>query len=870
MTARWRHLWRVWRQRRRFEGEIDAELNFHLQARADQLQSTGVDRPEALRRARIELGMVNVHRDGIRAAVGLQGLDRWQSDLRQAWRSLRRSPVYASVAVLVLALPLATGLLLHGLYAAYALQSPALDRVDRWVHLHGVSAADPQLNRFTVSETDALLAQPPAALEGLYSARLLTLPIVTDRIRRGIGIAVSDNYFELTGVPALRGRVFRSDESSVDGVVLSERGWQRLFDRDENVLGRTLSIGGHAVQVIGVAGRDFRGTQEVGAHYWLREADARRYWPDPDGQQRTHTISGFVVPAAGLESLAQALSARLTALPGTTLPGDALQHVGVEAGRGYLRADDRRELQLALTPAAILVLLMLLIAAANLTNLVLARFSARRHDVALRCALGASRWRSFAHLLTECALLGGLAALLALLLLAAALRPLHGWLFGVMAEMGLDPIEITLGPTSVLLAALLAMLGTLVFGALPAWLVTRNAADPRGRGGLQQGLKRHGRQRLQGILMVLQLAASVFLMVVAAMIGGVSRQVEQAPLGFDPEGLVSMDAAAMGPARIQALRQLPQVTALAATSAIPLMRNLPLISVGDATRSEAFRVRWVDPDWFELMGQRPLAGRLFAPSDGNRPIAILSQSAAQRLPSPQAVLGQRLQLSDATGELDLPATVEVMAVVPDLASGLLIGGHAPPTLYLPGRVDSPQLDTLLLRLSDSSPQALAQLYQRCVDASGGEAGGCQPLRLTEALRLQQLPLRLASSLTAALGWIGLAISCIGLHGLVSYTIVQRRRQIGIQMALGATAGRVVRTVLRGALRQILVGLAVGLPVSWLLAALIAHYTSIVGATDARSLLLTPMLLLLVALLAAWWPARRSADIEPAEVLRSEA
>ena len=121
-----------------------------------------------------------------------------------------------------------------------------------------------------------------------------------------------------------------------------------------------------------------------------------------------------------------------------------------------------------------------------------------------------------------------------------------------------------------------------------------------------------------------------------------------------------------------------------------------------------------------------------------------------------------------------------------------------------------------------------------------------------------------------LGWIGLAISCIGLHGLVSYTIVQRRRQIGIQMALGATAGRVVRTVLRGALRQILVGLAVGLPVSWLLAALIAHYTSIVGATDARSLLLTPMVLLLVALLAAWWPARRSADIEPAEVLRSEA
>lgn len=869
MIARLRHLWRVLRRRREFESELDAELDFHLQARADQLQSAQVDRHEALRRARIELGMRNLHRDGIHAAVGLQYLDRGLGELRQAWRSLRRSPVYSCVAILVLALPLATSLLLHGLYAAYAWQSPALDRVERWVHLYGVTPSAPQLKAFSVVEADALLAQPPASLEGLYSARLLTLPIVTDHIHRGIGIAVSDNYFALTGVPALRGRVFSGDPQDVDGVVLSERGWQRLFDRDEAVLGRSLVIGGRQWRVIGVAGRDFRGTQEVGAHYWLREADARRYWSEHADRHRALSVSGFVRPDTELEPLAQALSARLAAWPVLGPPGQALQRIGVERGRGYLRADDRRELQLALTPAAVLVLLMLLIAAANLTNLVLARFSARRHDVALRSALGASGWRGFTHLLTECALLAGLAGLLALALVALALRPLHGLLFGFMAELGLDPIEITLGPTSILLVALLAALATLAFGALPAWLVTRSAADSGNCKGLQTTLKRDRRQALQGVLMVLQLTASVFLMMVASMISGVARQVEQAPLGFDPTQLVSIDAGVDGASRMRALQQLPQVTAIAATSAIPLMRNLPQVSAAIDGRSEALQLRWVDHGWFEVMVQRALAGTAFEATDATRPVAVLSQSAAGRLWPRQPALGRQIKLTDPAEQIPLPASVEVIGVVPDLASGLLVGGHARPTLYLPAEIGGPQLDTLLLRLTDGSAKTLAQIYQRCVDVSGGDGNDCQPLRMTEALRVQQLPLQLASQLTGALGWIGLLISCIGLHGLVSFTIVQRRRQIGIQLALGATPARVVRTVLRGALRQILIGLAVGLPLSWLLAALIAHYTSIVGATSAQNLLGTPLMLTGIALFAAWWPARRSARITPGEVLRSE-
>ncbi|MCB1607617.1 MAG: ABC transporter permease [Xanthomonadales bacterium] len=856
------------RRRKEFESGLEDEFEFHLQSRADQLESPTVSRAEALRQARIEFGMLESHRDQVRRSRGLSWIDWLSADLRLAWRSLRKTPLYSLTAVTVLALPLATGLLLHALYAAYAVQSPNLDRVERWVHLYGDGNDDRRAARFISAEAELLVANSPSDLEGLYSARLINLPLVTDRVQRGIGVAVSANYFELTGIPALRGRVFASASSDDHGgVVLSERGWARLFDRDEDAIGQRVVIGGQSFSVLGIAGRHFRGTNEVGAHYWMLESDHRQHWPDPSMTLLSHEVSGFLKPPSRAESAASALAARVDSFNQQRDPDRQLRAIGVEAAIGYLRAEDRMVLRIAMMPVAILVLLMLVIAAANLTNLVLARFSARRHDVALRAALGASRGRMFAQLLTECGLIGFGAAAVALILLAAALQPLHGVLFSFMAELGLDPIEIGLNAESIALATGLAMLATVAFGALPAWLVTGAWSAHRDQATTQSALKGDRSSRLRSALMVTQLAASVFLVIVAAMVSGVAGKSQQTPLGYDPQRLVTLDGGEDPAAMAEVMHRSDLVREITATSSAPLMSDSKRLGVLANGQNQSVAVRHVDASWFQMLGLRPLRGRIFSTGeDTHNRAVVLSRSAANALWPDQDPLGKTLMLASET-EAAAAEPLEVVGVVPDITTGFLIRGQEQPLIYRAARLGDPELSVLMMRLSDSSAPALARLYKRCIALQ--TQANCQPQLLTEALRIQQLPFQIASRIAAGLGWIAMGISCLGLYGLVAYSVVQRRRELGVRLALGARPARVVTEVMRTALAQIALGIALGLPLALGLTRLIAAITDLFDLVDLWAFVLTPLLLAIIATVAAWVPARRSATIAPSEALRHE-
>ncbi len=864
LGAQLRQLVAILRDRRSFEREIDAELEFHLQARADQLQSTTVDRAEALRQARIELGMLELHCDQIRRSRGLHWPDWISADLRLAWRSLRATPVYTLTAVVVLAAPLAIGLLLHGLYAAYSDHSPPFDRVERWVHLYGDNMDDRQRPRFSAAQARLLVEHPPSGVDGLYSARLLTLPLATERVLRGIGVAVSSNYFDLTGIPAARGRVYSANESDRRGVVLSQSGWTRFFQRREDVLGQPLSIAGQPFTVIGVAGRDFRGSNEIGAHYWMLSADHQALWPEDQAIMSTTEVGGFLASVGSTAALTQALGQRAEALNRLHPDQPRLSAIGVESARGFLRESDRRELRLALVPIAALVLLMLLIAAANLTNLVLARFSARRHDMALRAALGATRGRLFAQLLTECALLGTAAATFAWIATLVLLRPLHELIFSFMAELGFDPIQVHGGAASLPLALTMALLATVAFGALPSWLATR-IWSRRAQAEPQAGLKGVPRSRLRGALMVVQLAASVFLVVVAAMIGGVASQTQSTPLGYDPNLLVSVDSGTNPQALRQALLRSPHVREIAATSTPPLMGEPRRREVLANQSSHGLQLRHVDLHWFATLGMAPLRGRLFNAADtDSQSTVVLSRSAAERLWPGVDPLGKTLELT-AANESVLPRRLTVVGVVADIATGFLIRGAEQPMLYLPARLGDAELQTLLLSLSDASPSVLAELY--AVAVAVDPLGDSRPQRLSEALRAQQLPLRIASYVGASLGWIALAISCLGLYGLVSFAVAQRRREIGVRVALGARSINVIVEVMRAAVRHIALGIAIGLPAAYALTVLISHFTDLLQLVDLQAFVLAPALLGLIAAVAAWLPARQSARIPPSEALR---
>lgn len=872
---------RLWlqalRRRDRFEAELADELAFHRQARTDELVAAGLDPAAAARQARLELGMIELHRDDCRRARGLDWLDALAGDLRYVLRGLRRSPGYALTTVGVLALPVAACLLLFALLNAYGLRNPPIERSDRWVAVDGRGLQRDSIERWTAEEADALLAEPPALFAGLVAERPTRLSLDVEGPRTGVGVAVSANYFEQLGVPARLGRLFEPAARARDlgGIVLSERGRERLFDGATDVIGRRLLIAGQPFEVIGVAGRDFVGTQPWAALYWMLESDYRRLQPDYAGRGLAIVLSGFLQPGVAPEAAADALGPLALRAAATREPEYQLAAARVTLRRGYLHPSEREDALVAGIPVAIALLALLAVAAANLANLVLARFVARRHELALRGALGAPRARMIAPLIVECGVLALMAALLAFGLVALLLGPAHGALFGLLAEFGIDLIEVAVDGWVLLGGLVLAFVAAALFGGVPAWLVTAPFST-RGRQPDAADLKRAGPGRLGAALMVGQLATSVVLVVIAGLIAANARRVEHTPLGFEPGRLAVLDGNAgdgRAPAedRLRLARRLqavPEVVAVAATAQTPLMGDPPRVAAVVDGRSRPVLLRWVDAGYFAALQLEIQRGRGFSVADESlRSVAVISRRTADWLWPGQDPLGRTIDFPRDELEADLPARVEVVGVVEDIASGWLLGGLDRSAVYLPVPLAGPTSSSLLLALRDARAETLQAVYRACMQVAAEQ--GCQPFLLSSALRLQQVPLVIAARLAAALGWTALAISCIGLYGLVGFLVEQRRREIGIRIALGASAGQVTRLSLRRAGRQIALGLAIGLPLAFALSRGVAAITERIDTWDARAFLLEPLVLVAIALFAAWLPARRSAGVDPCEALRRE-
>lgn len=870
MSGLWHRLNILFR-RRRFEQELNEELRFHLDMRSEQLREAGLAANEARRQARLELGMQELHRDAARRAWGAERLDLLVQSLRLSWRSLWRTPGYTFTAAGVLTFPLALGVLLYALFSAYALQMPPVERAERWFYLDGRTASGQTVSMFTAAEAAALLGDPPAQVEGLYSVRPVSAMLSTDRDFRGLGEAVSDNLFALFGLPASRGRLWfgGDDPRDSDTLLLSERGADKLFGPGIDPLGRRLDVAGKAFTVIGVVGGGYAGLMPIGALYWIRAADLPRQIDFNGREDLRIEVGGIRREDASLDAVAAALSARAAAL---TLERDAerqLVTIDSTQRRGLLRERDREEALLAGAPVALLVLLILAVAAANLANLVLARYTARRHDMALRAAIGAGRRQLFLGMLTECVLLGQLAAAFALAVVALCMQPIHDAVFGLMTEFGFDLHTLHIGWDAVAVCLLMGLLAAICFGALPAWWLTApyaagGRADPDAA-----ALKKSEPRGLRGGLMSLQLAGSVFLIVLAGLVASNARVTHDTVLGFDPNPLVSIGGAEDDGRLARELALLPNVSAVAATSSVPLMGELLGVSALRDGRSDRLRLRYVDAGWWSMMGLPLQAGRVFSAAEGDQArTAIVSERAARLLWPERTALGEAVRLQgESENGWKIDQQVEVVGVVADAATGLLFGDPLKAVIYLPARPGSELASTLVLQLNDVSWSAVAQLERDCQRIEADAA--CRPLRLSDALTIQRLPFTIATRISGGLAWLALGISCIGLYGLVSYTLVQQRKELGVRMALGAQGGDLIRHVMRGAARLLAVGLLIGLLLAAGASRLLASLTEHVSAFSLDAFVLQPLILLAVALLAAWLPARRSTRITPSECLRAD-
>ncbi len=883
MLARLRSFTRALLGRRDFEAGLDTELDFHLEARAADLARSGLAAEEARRRARLELGARETYREQCRQARGLRPVDELSADLRYAWRGLKGSPGFAAVAVSTLGLAMAANLACFTFFDAFVFRPLPIAAADRYVDLSLVDERGEFGDRFTAEEVEGLRSALTPAFEGLYGATFFQLPIFEPERRLVHGQAVSAGYLSLFAGKLAFGRgLLASEDAGQDTpAVLSDVGWRRLFHGDPAVLGRKLRLANTWFTVVGVMGPDFRGAEPITPELWIPIGAHRQLAGHRESPR--YNLSGTLRPGAGRASAGELATAALASLgtragqlAGTAATGASEKlHVKVEPRRSWLEAGGRRGLAPLGAMLFAAFLLVLLIACANLASLHLARASARHREIATRLSLGSSRLRLVRQLLTESLVLSGLGAALGVALAFAGTGELQRRVFSLVTAAGLSVTPIALHWHVVAYAAALALTAGVAFGLLPALVATspdlaaaaRRDAPALGGGALGGRVRK---QRLTGALIAAQVAGSLVLLTLAGLMIRTVREASRLDAGFDPARIVEVGFPEPTPAVAARLRQEPEIASLTSVMHIPLAGSMPRQAMRVDDASHNLRFNFVDDRYFETMRIGLEAGRGFWPEEAatRSPVVVVSAATARLLWPGTSALGRALEVTaEPGGDVIDPGRYEVVGVAADVVSGFFFQGHDTSVVYFPAAVGSPHVANLLVRPRTDTATLTQVLDGACQEID--PAVLCKPATLARWAEFQRLPFVAASTIAGALGLLALGLTAIGLHGLVAFAVVQRLRELGVRIALGASSAKVLSTVLSRALGSVLIGVAVGLPACWLLSRAAGRLFRVLAGFDALGLVGAPLLLLVIALVAALIPARRAMGADPVVSLRAD-
>jgi predicted permease len=822
-------------------------------------------------------------------------MDTFLQDLRYTFRGLRNAPGFTLVAVVTLALGIGVNASIFGLVNAILLRPLPVDRPAELVDVYGHTATSNSHDTHSYPNYLDYRAQTQT-LSGLmgYTNFFANLSIEGSS-ELVVGELVTDNYFQMLGVPASLGRTFAPDEYAAPGAfpvaVLSHPMWQNRFGGSPDVLGRTFRMNGIVYTVIGVAPDGFGGMfPGVTAQMWIPTAMVEEV--EPLGNQRT---SGSSPGATRLERRGQHwLWLRGRMRPGVefTQVQAELESIGSRLAAEYpetnelervavLRTQDvhiNPDFDRTVLPAGMVLLgavgLVLLVACANLANMMLARAAGRRRELAVRVALGADRARLIRQMLTESmtlALAGGAVALL-----------LASWLAGVIARVQ-PPLPIDLGldigpDWRVLVFTLLAAVGTgVLFGLMPALRASRPDLVPAlkdagdGAGGRR-------RLKLRDGLVVTQMAFSLVLLVAGALLGRSLVVAQRVDLGYDLDRIAHLSVAMEmngydrdragpfleeGRARLAAL---PEVEAVGLTSRIPLSLNNNgfgvFIDGHQSSHTDGPYVidgAYVDEHYFDALGVAVVAGRgvEYADREERRRVAVVSQTMAERYWPGQDALDREFRTAWG-GE-----PYRIVGIVEDYKVDTP-GEDPKPYLHVPLETQA-LFAAFMVRAGTSTGVSLTTL-ERELRALDPDLVFLDTGTLRELADVRLFPIRAGAWLIGAFGLLALVLAAVGLYGVIGYSVSGRVREIGIRKALGADSGSVVGMVLKQGMLLVAVGGLVGAA----LAALAARALSsvlFVGSFDMLSFALALGVLAAVAVTANWIPARRAARVDPIVALR---
>ena len=873
-----------WRSGRDIGSEVDEELRFHLDMRIEALTHEGAS-PEAARRqaleefgdlsaARLAMGRTDRATEGSRRRR--ETVEDWWRDVTLGFRSLRRSPSFSAVAVLTLGLGIGLATVVFSVVNGVLLRPLPYPESDRLVTLWQLDTGKGEREK-PAPANFIDWRERSRSFQHLAAA----IPYGFDLLGEGdpVGLSafqITTGFLEALDVKPLAGRRFTAEEYVAGGpqvVLLSEGLWRDRFGADSAVIGKTLKFGEGPHLVVGVlpATLDY---PERAAVY------VPRGFTDADRELRAQTyynVVGRLVPGTTIDQAREEMS-RIAAALRTEHPRvNARVTVPVLPLLEHITGPVRGGLYVLLGAVA----LVLLIACVNVANLLLARGLARQSELAVRAALGAGRGRIARQLLMESSVLAVTGGVAGILLSAAALPAV---IYGATAA-GVPRVDAIVLDANVLGAALLAtVLTVLVAGLVPAWMLSRGSSGAVARGGRATG-QPVGTRRLGKVLVMAEVALALVLLVGAGLLGQSLRRVLSEDLGYSTERRLLLTThfwdhypeaakrATFMEQVIHGLAAVPGVIAVGAGSALPLSRegsemDPPYEVEGRPTapgEEPTARVTYVTPGYFTAMGIDLVRGRLISEADraGTTPVVVIGETMARRTWPGEDPIGKRI-----TGRFrGAPVVREVVGVVRDVRHS----GHEEalrPEYYVP-HAQLPFGSMTVVIHTSLDPEAILGPAQRVVWSLRSDLtfSGTETL---DGLRADTLAVRRVILATIMLfAGLGAVLAAMGIYGVISLSVAQRTRELGVRMALGAEPSSLRRLVLLQGLGLTAAGIAAGAIGALAMTRLIGGLLYGTAPTDPVSFVMAAGLLAGVAMLAAWIPARRATGVSPLVALRAE-
>jgi predicted permease len=923
VSARWSRLQSWLRSafgRRRLEADMDEEVRFHIEARAADLTREGTPPQEAMRQARLEFGGIASHKDNMRNSLGLRWLDDLWCDLRYAARILRKSPGFTAIAVGSLALAIGANTTIFSvanemLYERLSVPHPEQLRLltligDKHVVVHAswgqwnpVPGGKTRFDSFSYPVYQ-ILRRENKALQDIFAFKDIGRANVTiDGSAQAVQLElVSGNFYEQMNVtPALGRAILASDDGApATGAVaiISDEFWQRSFGRSPSVIGKVIDVNTTPVTIIGVNPRGFTGAKSVQispelfmplSMIPLLTAETGRdgpllsskklYWVQLMGRRKP-----AVTDQQARASLDVALSAAIRSTM-TVAKDDTMPALVIDDGSKGLN-ETGQEFAKPLYVLLALVGFVLILACANIANLMLARAATRQREMGVRLALGAGRWRILRQVLTESLMLS---------LMGGAL----GLLFGYLGRTALPKLLANSWERTDLVVpfdwrvfaftAGLTIITGVLFGLAPAWRSTRAEIGTA----LKEGGKtatRHRKGWSGRAIVAFQIALSTMLVVGAGLFLRTLINLNSIDPGFRADHLLLFDInppskqypapkdVALHAQIEEALRSVPGVQGVTLTDVALIANNMssedfnidgaPIVKRERGDNSGDAYLADVGRDFLPVMGIRLLAGRGFLPQDedASQQVAVVNQALVRQFFPNQNPIGKAF--STEGGDNPKRKRIQIVGVIADTRYSNLKAD--PPPLHFDLYRQTPRVGgvTYIIR-TQMQPEAIVPSLRAAIQKID------RNLPLMD-IRTQQQQIdattqqeRVFASLTAGFGLLALALACVGIYGIMAYTVSQRTNEIGIRLALGAERRQVRGMVLREASWLAVLGVVAGLAAALGLAQLVKSMLYGLKPADPASFAGAACLLLGVAIIAAWIPALRASRVEPMEALRHE-